>query len=202
MYNGQINQTNPTWKFWKLGQYFHTNEYNIRAGIDYHTLNWQNRSLNLDDIVAPAGHCVTGVRFNVDSGRLKLEIRTNAFDFLSGKLTDVGSDNWISKPHEQRAAIVLKNVDVSTRAPSKSIPNIDVNRYIEFGPTDKYLDAAQTTVPFIDTQLVQPHQPILLSGIGVYYKGQPYYGGFIAPKVITYDFEPYMHTYPLPLGSN
>lgn len=46
-------------------------------------------------------------------------------------------------------------------------------------------DAAQTTVPFIDTQPVTSRVP--LSGIGIYHKGRAGFGGFLAPTVFTYD---------------
>lgn len=59
---------------------------------------------------------------------------------------------------------------------------------MEFGPTDLDLDAGQTTIPYLDTQLVAPQPPVPLAGIGIYHKGRDYSGGFIAPKVFTYDF--------------
>lgn len=49
-------------------------------------------------------------------------------------------------------------------------------------------DAAQTTVPFFDAQPVESLQAVPLSGAGIFHKGQNHFGGFIAPKIITYDF--------------
>lgn len=95
---------------------------------------------------------------------------------------------WISTPVFDRTPIVLENPDIPTNSDSKSIPNLEHNKYIEFGPSDVRLDAAQTTVPFIDTQKVEPHSPVPLIGLGIYFKGNPGYGGFIAPKVIPYDY--------------
>lgn len=34
--------------------------------------------------------------------------------------------------------------------------------------------------------------PVPLAGIGIYHKGRPGYGGFIAPKLMTYDFTPHI----------
>lgn len=31
-----------------------------------------------------------------------------------------------------------------------------------------------------------------LSGAGIYHKGQNMYGGFVAPKLITYDYSPHI----------
>ena len=46
---------------------------------------------------------------------------------------------------------------------------------------------AQTTVPFMDIQPVRPNPAVWLHGVGIYHKGQPGYGGFIAPRVFTND---------------
>lgn len=53
-------------------------------------------------------------------------------------------------------------------------------------------DAAQSTVPFIDIQEVISNPPVPLSGLGIYHKGQRGYGGFLAPKIMTYDFTPHI----------
>ncbi|KAJ6637237.1 hypothetical protein Bhyg_09967 [Pseudolycoriella hygida] len=167
---------------------------NLKEGIDFHTLSWENRSVNLDTLIAPAGSILTGIKFNVEKGHLCLQIRATKFDFNSGTLIDVGNSPWISSPSTNRTPILLQNADKSDRSSSKSIPDITPNRYIEFQPTDIEKDAAQTTVPFIDTEIVEPIRPTILSGVGLYYKGQNGYGGFIAPKIVTYDFAPHIKT--------
>lgn len=53
-------------------------------------------------------------------------------------------------------------------------------------------DAAQTTVPFIDAQPVVTLVPVPLSGAGIFHKGRENFGGFIAPKIITYDYSKHM----------
>lgn len=60
-------------------------------------------------------------------------------------------------------------------------------KYVKFTTTDKYKDAAQTTVPFFDAQHVSTKVPQALSGVGLYHKGRKGSGGFIAPKIFTYD---------------
>lgn len=123
-----------------------------------------------------------------------MEIRVTKFDFDTGMLLDVNNSEWISKTINDRTPIHLERPNVPTATLSKSIPDINHNKYIQFGPTDRNVDAAQITVPFIDIQLVEPHNPIPLSGLGIYYKGEPSFGGYIAPKVLTYDFTPYITT--------
>lgn len=164
----------------------------LKEGIDYHTLSHENRSVNLDSLVAPPGTVLTGIKFKAEKGHLGLEIRATRFDFNSGNLQDVARSEWISNSAPVRIPILLESPDKSDRSPSKSIPDITPNRYVDFQPTDIGKDAAQSTVPFIDTELVEPTHPSILSGVGLYYKGQPGFGGFIAPKIITYDFAPHI----------
>lgn len=66
------------------------------------------------------------------------------------------------------------------------------NKFVKFRPTDSDKDAGQTTVPFIDTQLVRPMHLTLLSGVGLYYKSRPGFGGFIALKLVVYDMASYL----------
>lgn len=58
----------------------------IKNGIDYHTLSFDNRAINLDTVLAPAGKLVTGVRFHVlDDKTLTLQIRVTDFDYEQGR---------------------------------------------------------------------------------------------------------------------
>lgn len=91
-----------------------------------------------------------------------------------------------------RTQLHLRDPDVPTKSHQTSLPDSQSDQFIMFTHSDIDMDAAQTTVPFIDAQLVEPNPPILLSGAGIYHKGSNGYGGFIAPKVITYDYSKHM----------
>lgn len=74
----------------------------VRDGRDYHTLAWDRREVDLDDLTAPAGHVVvslkfimfvgpsfrqfsfqqTGVKFRVVGRHLNLEIRVSELNFV------------------------------------------------------------------------------------------------------------------------
>lgn len=191
-----METTNSGISSWKSVGSFDINGYGVSNGVDYHTLTWQNRSLNLEVLKAPPGKVITGVRFAVDSGSLKMEIRATGFDFSTGFLEEgAGSSYWISNTINDKTPIILVRPDIPTKTTSKSIPDLESNKYIEFQPTDKNMDAAQTTVPFVDIQLVEAEHPGPLAGIGLYYKGQPYYGGYVAPKIITYNYTNHITTY-------
>ncbi|KAG4078152.1 hypothetical protein HA402_002204 [Bradysia odoriphaga] len=187
--NGQLNDTRYYYNSWKKTKEFYITDIDVVDGVDYHTLSWQNRSIYLDTLVAPPGYVLTGIRFNSVNGNLVLSIRVTRFDFKSGRLFD--SFEWISNKNENRQPIELdRPAESSDKEKSQSIPYTSENRYVRFQPTDIDKDGGQTTVPFIDVQLAEPpnERPTLLSGAGIYFKGEAGFGGFVAPKVVTYDF--------------
>lgn len=62
------------------------------------------------------------------------------------------------------------------------------NSFVAFTNSDKGLDASQTTVPFLDSQEITANPPMSLQGIGLFYKGEYGFGGFIALKIETLDY--------------
>ncbi len=167
----------------------------ISNGIDFHTLNWRSRAVDLATITAPPGSVLTGIRFTVVKDHLTFEVRATEFNFNSGRLD--GRSEWISDKVE-RSVLLLNRpepsypIHTSDYEGKRSTPNIATDKFIKFRPSDPDKDAGQTTVPFIDTQLVQPMHLTLLSGVGIYYKGRPGFGGFIAPKLVVYDMSSYL----------
>lgn len=177
---------------WKSVDGFSTNGRNVQEGQDFLKLAWNQRAIDLDDLVAPPGYVLTGVSFRNIGGHLNLIMRATPIDIRTGKLRPEGSI-WIDNPNtpnsrNPRVKLNLDKPDISTRTIASSIPDSQPDMYMEFTNTDFEADAAQTTVPFIDIQYLAPDPPILLSGVGIFHKGQPNYGGFIALKVYTYDF--------------
>lgn len=82
--------------------------------------------------------------------------------------------------------------DLPTRSFVPSQPDSASGQFVEFKNSDFDRDAGQTTVPFIDIQNVESEIPTPLSGAGIYHKGKPYFGGFVAPKIISYDYGPHI----------
>lgn len=187
-----LNATAATWHTYTPVDYFTIHDALVREGIDYHTLTWENRSINLDAVEVPTGKVVTGLRFRVVDGAITLQVRGTDFDFVSGRLKNQENSFWFKNQNKERTEILLENLDIPTLTPEKSIPNILPTRFVRFGPTDKFKDLAQTTIPFIDSQLVESHNPMPLSGVGLYYKAFPGYGGFIAPKILNYNYGPHI----------
>lgn len=58
----------------------------IKNGVDYHTLTYYKRKINLDHVMAGPGQVVTGVRFHAfDDGTLTIQIRCTDFDYETGE---------------------------------------------------------------------------------------------------------------------
>ncbi|XP_041782486.1 uncharacterized protein LOC121599056 isoform X1 [Anopheles merus] len=173
---------------WVVPKPFTHTDKGVRDGHDYHTLSYDRRAIDLDDVHVPPGYVVTGVQFRVLGARLNLLLRMTEMNFTAGKLVGLDASIWSGSLETERTEIPLKYMDVPTLAPAKSVPMSTQNQYLRFGPTGGRADAAQTTIPFLDAQPVSPVRPTPLAGAGLMYKGVPKYGGFVAPKIMTYNF--------------
>ncbi|KAL5276193.1 hypothetical protein ACFFRR_001797 [Megaselia abdita] len=189
---GMVNSSSLRWKPVDSYQIF---DRDVVDGKDYHTLDHIKRIVDLDDVKADdPTHVVTGVRFRVVGTHLNLEARLCEYDFVSGKLISPRTTTyWKSNDNnensqEKRTEVTLRRPDIPISSPAKSLPTSRHNQFIKFTYTDMDKDAAQTTVPFIDIQEVTSKPPVPLSGVGIYHKGRDGFGGFLAPKLITYDF--------------
>ncbi|XP_058127430.1 uncharacterized protein LOC131269123 [Anopheles coustani] len=166
----------------------------IRSEKDYHTLTYEKRAIDLDDIRVSAGYVLTGVRFRLLGSHLNLEIRMTEMNFTSGTLIDLDKSIWIGNDDTERTEIAMKYKDIPTRATGKSVPVSRTGQFLRFGPTGGRADAHQTTIPFMDAQPVYTIRPGPLSGAGLLYKSVPNFGGYIAPKLFSYDFGPHIQT--------
>lgn len=181
---GQVDSAHIEYA-WKLGEHFVPNDNISKDGIDYHTLSWENRVLNLDTVIGPMNSVVTGVRFQRNTkGHLLLAVRFTEFNKTSGKLQNLNGSFWLSNADGGKQRINTDNLDVPTRSNRPSMPYIKANTYVRFGPTHKKVDLSERTVPFIDGLKVEPKKPAPLSGVGLFYKGQSGFGGFVAPKIV------------------
>ncbi|XP_017130381.1 uncharacterized protein LOC108148045 isoform X2 [Drosophila elegans] len=170
---GVINETTLQWK--PVDGYSITDK-DVQEGVDFHMLTYEKRSVDLDELKSENNSMVTGLRFK--SGLL-----------IAPKTTSY----WVSGSNDQpRHKLSPKDAELSTRSPVPSKPLPSENHFIEFTNSGFEQDVGQSTVPFIDIQDVFSFPAVPLSGIGLYYKGQDGFGGFLAPKLITYDFTPHV----------
>ncbi|XP_023247290.1 uncharacterized protein LOC106645091 isoform X2 [Copidosoma floridanum] len=195
MPHGNIDATSVVWK--PVDNYTIVDA-GVRSGIDYHTIMWEKRAVDLDDLDAPEDHLMTGLRFRLVGAHLNLEIRVTPFNFSTGELAGEKS-LWHSHDATEASEVYdyngetrlkINDPDIPTRSSAQSVPDSKSNQFLLFTPTDLKKDVAQNTVPFIDIQPVEPKPPVPIAGCGIFHKGREGYGGFLALKLITYNFEP------------
>ncbi|XP_012216022.2 uncharacterized protein orion isoform X2 [Linepithema humile] len=178
---------------WQPIDDFSVMDSNVKSGIDYHKLVWERRALDLDDLTSPQDHLLTGIRFRMVGSRLNLEIMVTPFNFTSGLLTEPKIKSfWHSNDITDRTELTFTEPDIPIRDPVQNVPDSAVNQYLNFAPSDRRKDAAQSTIPFLDVQPIVPNPPVPIAGAGVFHKGRKGSGGFVTLKLITYDFAPHL----------
>ena len=80
---GIIDANTVSWK--KIDNYTIIDP-NVKPGVDYHTIMWEKRAMDLDDLDSPADHLLTGLRFRLVGAHLNLEIQMTPFNFSTGQL--------------------------------------------------------------------------------------------------------------------
>lgn len=188
---GQTSETEQdTWIL--ADDQFAVTDIGVVDGIDYATLTYENRTINLDDLVLPQGKLVTGVRFqqSTSNGHLALEIRATDFDYFSGRLLNISHNPWVKNENGGQIEIEIpkKRSPLQYIVKDLYMPETVPNAYVKFGPSDLDFDVGQTTVPLIETYALESRNPVALGGIGLTYKSNNESAGFIALKTFTYDF--------------
>ncbi|KAG6795681.1 hypothetical protein HZU73_09070 [Apis mellifera caucasica] len=178
---------------WKSIEEFNVLDSNIKNGIDYHTLSWEKRGLDLDDLVLDKNYLLTGFKFRMVGSRLNLEVRMTPFNFTTGKLIEpLNNSFWFSHDRTDRTELKLENPNIPTRLPLLALPDSKTEQYLNFAPSDRKTDAAQNTIPFLDVQSVESNPPIPIAGAGIFHKGRLGSGGYVALRLITYDFSKHL----------
>ncbi|KAK3908866.1 Chaperone protein DnaJ [Frankliniella fusca] len=179
--HGVINASSLHWKPVNESQ----NEYKM---------SWEKRDIDLDNLEAPEGHVLTGIRFQEVGTHLNMEIMVSPLIYHKGILKRptelsywIGNSNTDSALENPRSELILssKNVPQETNGPCKLDSQHD--SFLKFTHSDIVTDAAQTTVPYLDIQPVTLDPPTLLGGAGLYHKGSDSSSGFVALKVFNYD---------------
>lgn len=108
--------------------------------------------------------------------------------FRIGSLENLDKSIWISNVNVvERTELLLDEPDIPINAVKPLEADFTSNQFIKFGPSDKKKDAAQVTVPFLDGTFIEGN-PSILSGIGLYFRSQPHFGGFISLYTKSFDF--------------
>ena len=170
-------------------------------GLGYATLNYEQRAVDLDDLVAPEGHVVTGLRFRKLGGHLNLEMEASPVDYSSGFIDSeraiwMANDNTPASESNPRRKLNLLAPDVPIRSRLLALPDSTSDQFVEFQASSLEKDVSQTTVPFIDSTAVVTQPPSWLTGIGIYHKGQPGYGGYVAFRIATLNVSEHLNVAP------
>lgn len=160
--NNYFHHNYPTWS--RSNPKPSLDDADFKEGIDYHELTYDQRSINFDTITVPQGHIVTGVRFALFKGHLRLEVRATEFDFETGTLMNLANSTWHGNDNGGRLEIYLNKPKPIGLHGYPIINNIP-DSYVRFTPTDKDSDASQTIVPYLETQKVEPIIPVPLAGL-------------------------------------
>lgn len=81
----------------------------------------------------------------------------------------------------------MNDPDVPTETKGRSVMNKKANQFVQFTHTGLDKDVAQTTIPYLDAQDVVPVPAMPLIGVGLFHKAASGSGGFVGPRIFTYD---------------
>ncbi|XP_044585893.1 uncharacterized protein LOC123265961 [Cotesia glomerata] len=164
------------------------NFYDMKLSRDYA----HPQAIAFDDLMAPKGFVVTGVRFRFagdsaedpkNTGLIQLQIRVTPFDYVNRKLINLNETRWIVPTYlGSRNKLDLTHPDMPTKSPLNVIDS-KTNQYAKFQTSDLVKDAGQSTMPFFDAQNVEGEIDFPLGGIGLFHRGHEGYGGFLAFKI-------------------
>lgn len=85
----------------------------------------------------------------------------------------------------------LPDPDDPTRSPI-NIPDSEPDQYVVFQRSSVFKDIANYTIPLFETLPVTATPSVGLAGIGLFHKGAPGSGGFLAFKIFTIDLSKYV----------
>ncbi|KAH0564313.1 uncharacterized protein LOC123273301 [Cotesia glomerata] len=187
--NGTIDNTTVEWddRVTRHLDYYEINHlFPSYTNGDLVRLTYNLRSLNLDDVDLPAGMVAVGVQFKLVKNRLTFQVAGMRVVDESGQFVSSSTVEWFSKNNSNRTELKIGDLDIPTFS---NKPNLELSKqgkeFVKFQMSSWNIDGSQTLYPFIDLQNVITHPPAPIGGIGLFYKGQQGFGGFIAPKLIS-----------------
>ncbi|XP_008547121.1 uncharacterized protein LOC103570971 isoform X2 [Microplitis demolitor] len=182
--NNTINWNNEVTK--RLDDYEKNNQLPSYTDGDLMRLTYDLRLLDLDDIVLPAGVVAVGVQFRVVKDHLTFQVAGIRIFNELGQPVNSSKVEWFNETDPNRKELLINDLDIPTFGKKA---NLELSKpgenYIKFQMSSWNIDGGQTLYPFIDLQEVTTYPPAPIGGVGLFYKGQPGFGGFIAPKLIT-----------------
>ncbi|XP_044587669.1 uncharacterized protein LOC123267191 [Cotesia glomerata] len=181
MVNGAVDQSTV---FWKTSFDF------ADEPSDVVRLDYGMKAINLDTIELFERDVVTGIKFEVlSNNHITIKIRGSTIQ-KDDRVFALGHDEWHYPPakssEDDRYAFKLEDFKNPTES---SLKNNELSRsgqnYVRLtvGVYSRLFNNF-AVIPFIDSRAVVSSPPAPFGGLGLLYKGQPGYGGFIAFKYI------------------
>ncbi|MCL4119485.1 UNVERIFIED_CONTAM: hypothetical protein GTU68_019165, partial [Idotea baltica] len=160
--------------------------------VDYFTLMYEARNIDLDHLKAPKRHVVTGVKFRMLGSHVNMEMWVTPINFTTGEMTPtmsywISNDNTPVMTKNPREELRLNDVDDPRKSKSESLVDSRSDMFVTLQPTSLQADVAQLTVPFFDAQPVAPNPSSWLEGLQMYHRGRSGFGGFIGFRIFNYN---------------
>ncbi|KAF0293889.1 hypothetical protein FJT64_008376 [Amphibalanus amphitrite] len=181
--DGYVNSSTTQWQ--PIARRIDTNR--DEEGRDYVRLSYSQRSVLLQELRGQGNQVLTGAAFHMVGGHLTVRAQvTNISE--TGALVAFSS-GWLDgrRPAAGVPRLKLRSGPVpSTHSAAPSWPDSWPGmQTVQFEASNLDADAAQSTLPFLDTQPVAPRPAGWLSGLGLYHKGNTAggYGGYLGLSV-------------------
>ncbi|XP_043231393.1 uncharacterized protein LOC122386344 [Amphibalanus amphitrite] len=181
--DGYVNSSTTQWQ--PIERRIDTNR--DEEGRDYVRLSYSQRSVLLQELRGQENQVLTGAAFHMVGGHLTVRAQvTNISE--TGALV-ASSSGWLEgrRPAAGVPRLKLRSGPVpSTHSAAPSWPDSRPGMHtVQFEASNLDADAAQSTLPFLDTQPVAPRPAGWLSGLGLYHKGNTAggYGGYLGLSV-------------------
>ncbi|KAK0079560.1 hypothetical protein PV325_001080 [Microctonus aethiopoides] len=200
IFNGDNNgktwkPLNEPWSAMEISQEYKNHKYGqiiYGKDISYGEFHINTSMLNLDDVILPFGHVVTGVKFglkmNETENIIQIQVRATPYDLITNQLiiTNNGKPTsfWITAesmdsskmPEYQRKRTVLTNIETD------SVPN----QSILFRSSHHYGGKQRIIIPYFDSREVFSKWPFPLRGIGISIKVYDDKHPFVTLKTFPY----------------
>uniref|UniRef100_T1GAB5 Uncharacterized protein n=1 Tax=Megaselia scalaris TaxID=36166 RepID=T1GAB5_MEGSC len=167
---GNINLKTVTWK--KNSDNF-SKHFSVNHNTKVHINRYESKEVN---------YVLTKVRFANVNNELYMEFGLTKLNYTSGIL-ERNTKMFFSKTNA--GVISTSDLDIPTASNGKH--TIIENGYLRFTASSRSIDAAQSTVPYLDTGDVAISGWTLLNGVGLNYKQSKGFGGFIGLSVNLYN---------------
>ncbi|XP_043202958.1 uncharacterized protein LOC122370994 [Amphibalanus amphitrite] len=152
---------------------------------DYVRLSYYQRSVLMQELRGQENQVLTGAAFHMVSGHLTVRAQVTSISETGALQTS--SSRWLEgrRPAAGVPPLNLSEPVPSTHSSAPSRRDSLPGQTVRFEASSLDEDAAQSTLPFLDTQPVAPRPAGWLSGLGLYHKGDTAggYGGYLGLSV-------------------